>query len=143
MSGRCGVSLPPSIRRLAQLARVQGLVELKCRIVAPGEVTECAASGHPLLKEAALENVKKWRFRWTGGDGEESGGVSLKFEFVLLLDSPVQTPLKVEFSFDYPNHARIVSEVPYPNHIPCIAQEWREWREMKSKTGTRSRGGIP
>ena len=50
---------------LARQARVYGTVEVAFTLPAnAGEPANVeAVSGHPLLKSAALENVKTWRFR--------------------------------------------------------------------------------
>jgi TonB family protein len=50
---------------LARQARVYGIVKVTFTLPAnAGEpVNVDAASGHPLLKAAAVENVKTWRFR--------------------------------------------------------------------------------
>jgi TonB family protein len=52
---------------LARQAHVYGTVKVEFTLPANGEEpTEVeAASGHPVLKPAAVENVKAWRFRNT------------------------------------------------------------------------------
>jgi len=114
------VGYPP----LAQQARIQGLVELKCTVGGAGEVVECTRmSGHPLLQKFAIENAKKWRFRRQPANNTDSNDVLLKYEFVLFDGAPVRHRPNVEFSFEYPNHARIISQVPCPDHLPCTPEE--------------------
>ena len=57
----------PSYPPLARQARVCGAVKLAFTLPAnAGEPANVeAVSGHPLLKSAALENVRTWRFRNT------------------------------------------------------------------------------
>src|SRR5512140_1930690 len=52
---------------LARHAGVNGTVKISFTLPANGEepVSVEAVSGHPLLKSAAVENVKTWRFRNT------------------------------------------------------------------------------
>jgi TonB family protein len=54
----------PSYPPLACQARIHGLVKVRFTLPARSkEPTNIAVlSGHPMLKEAALENVKTWRF---------------------------------------------------------------------------------
>jgi hypothetical protein len=45
---------------LAQLANVQGAVDVVCNVGGNGEVIDCnAMSGHPLLQSAAVGNAKR------------------------------------------------------------------------------------
>jgi TonB family protein len=49
---------------LPRMAFIQGTVELRCSITDDGTVNECrVSSGHPLLKGAAIENLKLWTFK--------------------------------------------------------------------------------
>ncbi len=56
---------------LALAARVQGPVVLQCVITTEGNVSEITVvSGHPLLKDAAVAAVSRWRYRPTLLNGE-------------------------------------------------------------------------
>jgi protein TonB len=56
---------------LAKQARIQGLVKLEGVIAKDGTIQQLRLiSGHPLLAPAALEAVKKWRYRPTHLNGE-------------------------------------------------------------------------
>lgn len=57
------VNLPP-YSQYARYARVQGDVKLTFTLAPFGRdpINVQAVSGHPLLKEGAIENVKTWRF---------------------------------------------------------------------------------
>jgi len=61
----------PMYPPLACQARIQGTVKLTFMLAANAvEPTEVqAVSGHALLKDAALENVKTWRFQSHHADG--------------------------------------------------------------------------
>lgn len=50
---------------IARMARIEGKVTLRAKIDQDGNVGALEAfTGHPLLKEAALANVKGWKFGW-------------------------------------------------------------------------------
>ena len=52
---------------IAHTARVQGTVTLHATVNEQGNTSDIVAtSGHPLLKEAAIQNVKDWKFAWSG-----------------------------------------------------------------------------
>ncbi len=127
--------------QLAQAARIQGLVELNCNLGGAGAVVECTAiSGPPLLQQFAIENARKWCFREQPASHTGANYFLLKYEFVLSDGPPVRDRPKVEFSFDYPNHARIISEVPCADHLPCTAEELRD---SQRRSRWRPRRAIP
>ena len=52
---------------IAHTARIQGTVTLKAAITERGDTSDIVAtSGHPLLKEAAIQNIREWKFAWSG-----------------------------------------------------------------------------
>ncbi len=62
--GRLIQKIEPQYPKLAQAARIQGPVLLTAIISKTGEIQNLVLiSGHPLLVPAALEAVKKWRYR--------------------------------------------------------------------------------
>ena len=62
---------PPAYPRLAIQARVQGAVVLEAVITRQGTVESLRViSGHPLLVQAALDAVSRWRYRPTLLNGE-------------------------------------------------------------------------
>jgi protein TonB len=64
----------PAYPPLALAARVQGTVVLQCVITTEGAVAEVSVvSGHPLLNEAAVAAVSRWRYRPTLLNGERVG----------------------------------------------------------------------
>jgi TonB family protein len=126
---------------LAQQARIQGPVELACTVGSEGVIVECTAtSGHALLQQAAIQNVKKWLFRRQNCSDTDGGQVLLRYEFVLLEDHPVRTRPKVEFSFEFPNRVRIVSETPCADQLPCTPEEFEK---LQRQQPTKSKRFIP
>jgi TonB family protein len=57
----------PFYPAIARTARIQGTVTLTTTINELGDTCDIVAtSGHPLLKEAAIQNLKEWKFEWSG-----------------------------------------------------------------------------
>ena len=73
--------VPPSYPRMALQARIQGKVELRVTVNnSNGEVTDVAVlSGHPLLKDPAVDAAKQWRFT-PGSVGTEPVNVTVDFD---------------------------------------------------------------
>ncbi|MBU0681513.1 MAG: energy transducer TonB [Proteobacteria bacterium] len=66
------VNPPPKYPRLARRRSLEGVVLLEAFIDAAGEVAELnlfTSSGHPILDQAALKAVRRWRFRAGTIDG--------------------------------------------------------------------------
>jgi TonB family protein len=69
----------PSYPPVAKAARASGPVQVQITVNEKGEVIEAmAVSGHPLLREAALEAARQWQFKPT-----ELGGAPVKVQGVL------------------------------------------------------------
>ena len=124
--------------RLAQQAKIQGSVELTCTTGIAGEVLDCkGVSGHPLLLGAAIENAKRWRFQRSPTAQANGDQIILHYDFVLR-GLPVRSRPKVEFSFEYPNHVIVSSEIPCADHIPCTPAEWNEYgKDQQHSNGKR------
>ena len=61
----------PEYPPLAKMARIQGTVKLEAVISKDGTIQDLkAVSGHPLLRQAALEAVARWRYQPTLLNGE-------------------------------------------------------------------------
>lgn len=94
---------------LPRMAFVQGVVNLRCSIAQDGRVADCRIdSGHPLLSPIAIENVKLWTFRRTS----DNGGASSEIQIIYTLElagAPTRSP-NTEFSFEFPNRVRLVSQ---------------------------------
>jgi TonB family protein len=84
----------PPYPPIARAARASGAVQVQVTISETGEVTEASViSGHPLLRDAALQAARQWLFKPT-----ELSGVPVKvqgiltFNFTLGDDEPAQAP---------------------------------------------------
>jgi TonB family protein len=118
---------PITYPTLARAARIQGTVELSCSIANDGTVKNChAASGHPLLSAAAIENAKGWLFRSTEHTGPSSSEVSLFYSFDLVGD-PVREP-KETFTFEFPSRLQVISQPACADHAPCTPAEQLQWQ---------------
>lgn len=72
----------PQYPPLARAARIQGVVQLKISIDPAGQVAEAILiSGHKLLAESALTNVKTLRFRSLSGDRPLN--VTVRYKYVV------------------------------------------------------------
>ena len=90
---------------VARDARIQGTVEITAEIAPDGRVISAYAnSGHPALKPAAEENVKRWKFAPARNKRE----LSIVFEFAL--EEP-NMPFGSETKnyFDLPSKVRVVT----------------------------------
>lgn len=94
--------------RLASLAVIQGTVVIRCKILSDGVVESATLiSGHKLLGEAAIENVKKWRFEVRTERTPPPITFDLIYTFVLQGVS-FSSVCKTTFSFEYPNFVTVV-----------------------------------
>jgi TonB family protein len=108
---------------LARAALIQGTVELRCSIMGDGAVNECRlSSGNLLLFAAAFENLKVWTFKAPSEADREAGDVTMVYTFELA-GAPVRDEPKAEFSFEFPNHVRFVSQPACADHVPCTPEE--------------------
>ena len=64
---------------LAKRMNITGVVKLQITVSAKGEIKSTKVmGGHPVLANAALEAVKKWRFE--AGPGESTGVLEFRFD---------------------------------------------------------------
>ena len=76
---RAKSKVEPVYPELARKMNITGVVKVQVVVAANGTVKEAkVVGGHPLLANAALDAVKKWRFE--PAPGESSGVVDFKFE---------------------------------------------------------------
>ena len=79
----------PCYRPLARQARVQGTVKIDIDIAADGSISSVRTiEGHPLLRAAALANVRTWKF----GTGERAdlSGLKPTILFVYKLEEKIR-----------------------------------------------------
>jgi len=79
LQGKATRKVQPAYPLIAKSARAQGAVQIQVTISESGEVMNAQViSGHPMLREAALQAAKQWRFKPT-----ELSGVPVKTQGLL------------------------------------------------------------
>ncbi|HZG54086.1 MAG TPA: energy transducer TonB [Pyrinomonadaceae bacterium] len=83
LSGKAIKSVPPTYPAIAKAAGAQGPVSVEIVVGETGDVEAAkAASGHPLLQQAAVEAARQWKFAPTqlsGNAVKVSGTISFNF----------------------------------------------------------------
>ncbi len=118
----------PHYPPLARLTNTQGEVKVDFVLNARGEpLSVIAASGHPLLKAAAVDNVKSWRFELPKDLYRTEWKYSSTFNFKILTDEdPYENPklTVVMNSFEY---IEVVTNPPSTNYAhDCPSKEQAE-----------------
>jgi TonB family protein len=91
---------------LARQARISGDAVLKAQIGSDGRVpSPIGISGHPLLLQAAKDNLKKWKFQ--SGEYQET---EITYHFKLTEPSSGYT--QTECAFDLPDSVTVLSHLP-------------------------------
>jgi TonB family protein len=96
---------------VARAAQIEGAVDVEIRINGDGAVSSVnALSGHPLLKQAAEKNVRRWRF-----DSSSTGSrtLTVTYEFKLELPKIYYTP-EPRNVFDLPTRVAVITNFPEP-----------------------------
>jgi len=92
---------------LAKMARVAGIVEVKCILDDNGSVRQAdVISGHKLLKEQTRQNALLWQFQRTSSQ-VKTNTVTLIYEY--LLEGPLQDHDNTVFLVEMPNRVRIIA----------------------------------
>jgi TonB family protein len=79
ISRRAKTKVQPTYPELARKMNLTGIVKVQVVVSANGTVKDAkVVGGHPVLANAALDAVKKWRFEPAAG--ESTGVVDFKFE---------------------------------------------------------------
>ncbi len=98
--------------RLAQFARIEGVVVVECIIGNDGSVTSTIVkSGHRLLSEAAAKAAKGWHFK-RSEDGHDTSTVQLTFEFRLVGSCKSPNHCEESLLLKYPDRAIVTTEMP-------------------------------
>jgi TonB family protein len=96
---------------LAKMARVSGIVEVKCTLDDNGSVRQAEViSGHPLLKEQARRNAMLWQFQRTSPE-VKTNSVTLFYEY--LLEGTLQEHDNTVFVVEPPNRIQIIAPPAY------------------------------
>lgn len=103
----------PRYPPIARLAKIQGEVKVDFTLNSHGEVvTATAVSGHPMLKGAAEENVKTWRFELPKNLYRTDWKYSMVFNFKISNDEqPYENP-KLTVSLDSFRFVEVVTNPP-------------------------------
>jgi TonB family protein len=79
ISRKAKIRVEPTYPELARHMNLGGVVRLQVTVAANGTVKNAKLiGGHPLLANAALDAIKKWRFE--AGPAESSGVVQFRFD---------------------------------------------------------------
>jgi TonB family protein len=99
----------PNYPPLAQAARIEGLVKIKISVDDKGDVVDATAfSGHPMLKQAAVENVKTWKF--SPAPGAKALEQSMTYLYSLEGQEAPMTPRKcAHVKLDLPTRVEITA----------------------------------
>jgi TonB family protein len=109
-------AVAPKYPSLAVQGRISGVVVVRTTVGSAGEVSQVeVVSGHPMLKEAAVEAAKNWKFESASA---QTRAVTLRFSFVIL---PEKAESEGETTFLPPDQIEI-SKRPLP---PTINYEHR------------------
>jgi TonB family protein len=112
LQGSATKKVQPAYPPIAQGARVKGAVQIQITVSESGEVINAQAiGGHPLLRDAALQAAKKWRFKPT-----ELSGV------------PVKTQGVITFNFDSGNNHATDEPVPI---TPLTEEQFKQQLRAK------------
>jgi TonB family protein len=98
---------------LARQVRIGGVVKLFLVIDEAGKVAEMdLESGHPLLRTAALENLRTWKF-----EVPSSGPTAFEVTYEFTLRDKKESSSHEEVTFDLPRRVRISADAApiYPN----------------------------
>ena len=95
----------PFYPRLARLARLSGRVNLDFLVDQEGNTSEIeaevktdAANGAGLLREAAIENLRNWKYAWSSpGSGRSRKKVLFVYKFSGELESPERPSVTVRW----------------------------------------------
>ena len=94
--------------RLALLGQLQGDVVVAIEIDNDGKIHRASATtGHPVLKRAAEDNIRRWRF----GPGEERT-LTVTYRFTLK-NPPIKNPT-TEWTVDFPRSVHVTSNRQAP-----------------------------
>jgi TonB family protein len=108
----------PSYPPLAQAARIEGIVKIKISINEKGEVVDATAlSGHEMLKHAAVENVKAWKF--TPAPGAKALELFMTYLYSIEGQEVAMAPRKcAHIKLDLPTRVEITAPPPVIETVP-------------------------
>jgi TonB family protein len=111
---RCVVSLEmPSYPALARQARIEGQVQLAIEVDSIGVVISAEAKGgHQLLRDAAVKNVRTWRFRPVVPKESPTLKAQVTFKYKLEGDELYASPCPSRVVFESWKTVEVVTHPP-------------------------------
>lgn len=96
--------------QLASRARIEGRVEVTCRIDQDGSVASIETPGNPnpLLSKPAQENAKRWIFAKSADRSRSTGTITLMYYFKM--EGKGSDHPRSQFVFECPNSIYVTSE---------------------------------
>ncbi|MBO0860672.1 MAG: energy transducer TonB [Chloracidobacterium sp.] len=129
LQGKAIVKVQPQYPPIARAARASGAVQVQVTISETGEVMEAdIVSGHPLLREAALQAARQWLFKPT-----ELSGTPVKVQGILTFNFSLGDEVRAQASI-----ANSVSK--YPTNTEQLGKRTVEGVECE---GTRAVTTMP
>jgi TonB family protein len=129
LQGKAIKKVQPPYPPIAKAARASGAVQVQVTISETGEVIEASAiSGHPLLRDAALQAARQWLFKPT-----EFSGAPVKVQGILTFNFTLND--------EEPSQARVSRSVSkYTTNTEQLSKQMIEGVECE---GTRSVTTLP
>ena len=109
-------AVPPQYPVLAQRARVNGTVKVEVKIDPLGRVSSVAeTTGHNLLREAAIEAARQWRFDAAPSDAIRTVPLTFTFQFTKIdlgdaegqLESVFVPPYHIDANWAFPRTIKL------------------------------------
>jgi TonB family protein len=117
----------PTYPPIARAARVAGEVTIRLRVAASGEVLSAEiVSGHPMLRESALENIKQWRFHCFPCWDDFTHEITYRYT----QDRNYLEPLEVRYEFPGLVHLDVGGALNVITDEPIVCWQspnWRAW----------------
>ena len=132
----------PKYPPIARAARVEGSVQMELRVAFGGAVKQVTViAGHPLLKAAAVDTVKSWRF--TCMDCKYGEDFVHRLSFTFAIDPSIVSDARITFcEFQFPSAIKIT--IPSPPVVetaeprrgsPSVAaRPWPLWPSEPAST---------
>ena len=94
----------------ARVVNIQGSVEVDIKISSTGQVLAASAiSGHQLLRPAAEQNARRWKF---SPSSESERETRIRYEFVL--EEPRTYCPETIVVYELPTRVRVTASLPLP-----------------------------
>lgn len=102
---------------LAVLAREQAVLRIECTVAADGTVLDARIANRSgvsrpgsVLEQSAIENVRKWKFHFTGRTSRAQPGKSALVYDFRLVGTCAASPCPTRFEFDLPGRVTVTAQ---------------------------------